>query len=189
MFSSSFVQTKSTDFICIHRRVSYMIISFHNFIIRIAFATVQPHILLTTWSAMVGLYTSDKYDLSAYSDNTWHFRICIIANDVAHFHMNCICLHFHHSSLCYAISSATPLSRATVKVKSLIDRRWRWVLDIFECNPETSLSLRALDRNSAKLQVEANFFSLTTNSDTLSLSPCDAVQNLYLSAITMGAGL
>ena len=39
---------------------------------------------------------------------------------------------------------------------------------IQECNPETSLSLRALD--SAKLQVEANLFILTTNSDTLALS-------------------
>ena len=39
---------------------------------------------------------------------------------------------------------------------------------IQECNPETSLSLRALD--SVKLQVEANLFILTTNSDTLALS-------------------
>ena len=62
------------------------------------------------------------------------------------------------------------------------------VLDIFGCNPGTSLSLRAWDRKAPKLHVDVNFFSLITNSDTLSLSPCDAVWNLCLSAITIAAG-
>ena len=49
-------------------------------------------------------------------------------------------------------------------------------------------SLRACDRKAPKLHFDANFLSLTANSDTLSLSSWDVVQNLCLSAITIGAG-
>ena len=86
----------------------------------------------------------------------------------------------------FANSSAMHRPRAAVKVSSLTTDRWRCVLDILECNPDTNLLRRASSKKAPELHVEANFFNRNTKSETLSFSSCEAVQNLCLSAMTIG---
>lgn len=57
----------------------------------------------------------------------------------------------------------------------------------FLMQSETPARLEGPEKNNvSKLQVQASFLKLTTKSEIVSCSPCEAVQNLCLSAIIIG---